>query len=64
MFEFLFQGFGVLILLILGYVFGRLAERQHLKRLIKREKESNALPAIASRHPPDDERYDLSLIHI
>ena len=62
MFEFLFQGFGVLILLILGYVFGRIAERRHLKRLIKREKESNALPAIASRHPPDDERYDLVLV--
>ena len=62
MFELLTQGFGVLILLILGYVFGQIAERRHLKQLVKREREANSLPAIASRHAPEDERYDLKLV--
>lgn len=62
MFELLAQGFGVLILLILGYVFGQIAERRHLKQIVKREQEANSLPAIASRHAPEDERYDLQLV--
>ena len=43
-------------LLVLGYAFGRVAEVRHLKSLVARERASNALPAIASRRPPEDGR--------
>lgn len=38
-------------LLALGYGFGRYAELNHYKSIIKREKELSALPAIAARAP-------------
>jgi len=50
------------LLLIVGYAFGRMAERRHLKSLIAREHEMNALPAIASRFPPTDRAYDQRLV--
>jgi len=40
------------ILLLLGLVIGKYAEKRHLKSIIKREHELNALPAVASRYPP------------
>jgi len=49
-------------LLILGYVFGRLAESRHLKNLVKRELVANSLPAIASRFPPEDSDYAQQLV--
>ncbi len=41
-----------LILLSFGYGFGRYAEKKHYKSIIKREKELNNIPAIASKIPP------------
>lgn len=41
-----------LTLLALGYGFGRHAESKHYKSIIKREKQLNSIPAIASRVPP------------
>ena len=51
-----------LLLLILGYVFGRLAEKSHYRSIIEREKKLNALPAIASRYPPSDKNYQQDLV--
>jgi uncharacterized protein YbjQ (UPF0145 family) len=45
-----------LVLLALGYGFGRHAESKHYKSIIKREKELNSLPAIASKIPPAENR--------
>ncbi len=42
----------VIILLALGYGFGRWAESRHYKSIIAREKAFARLPAIASRVPP------------
>lgn len=39
-------------LLALGYGFGRYAESKHYKSIIKREKQLNSIPAIASKIPP------------
>ena len=41
-----------LILLSLGYGFGRYAEKRHYKSIFKREKVLNNIPAIASKIPP------------
>lgn len=53
---------GFLLLVLVGYIFGRTAEKRHLKSLVKREKAANALPAIASRYPADDQAYDQRLV--
>ena len=58
----LMQVGAVLVLLILGYIFGQLAERRHYKSIIKRELEMNTLPAIASRFPPQDRPYAQQLV--
>lgn len=41
-----------IVLLALGYGFGRYAESKHYKSIIKREKELNKIPAVATRIPP------------
>jgi len=41
-----------LILLVLGYGFGRYAEKRHYKSIIQREKTLNRIPAIALRSLP------------
>jgi len=51
-----------LILLSLGYVFGKWAESKHYKSIIEREEELNVLPAIASRFPPAKDKYDQELV--
>ena len=51
-----------LALMILGYVFGRIAEKRHYRSIIKREKKLNVLPAIASRIPPEDRPYKQALV--
>jgi uncharacterized protein YbjQ (UPF0145 family) len=51
-----------IILLSLGYGFGRWAESKHYKSIIEREEELNALPAIASRFPPPGKKYDQELV--
>jgi len=45
----------VCILLLIGFVFGKAAEKMHLKSIIEREHRLNVLPAIASRYPPSGE---------
>ncbi len=51
-----------LILISLGYFFGRLAEKKHYKNIIAREKVMNSLPAMACRMPPQDGDYDQMLV--
>jgi len=41
-----------LILLTLGYGFGRYAEKRHYKSIIERENDLNRIPAIPLRFPP------------
>lgn len=41
-----------LILLALGYGFGRYAESKHYKSIIQREKELRTIPVVSSRFPP------------
>ena len=43
----------VLFLLLLGFVFGTLAERRHLVSIKKRERFLKRIPAVSSRMPPD-----------
>ena len=45
-----------LVLLALGYGFGRYAEAKHYTSIIKREKQLNSIPAIASKIPPAENR--------
>ena len=52
----------VIILVTLGYFFGRRAENKHFKSLIEREKVMNSLPAMASRMPPQDGKYEQTLV--
>ena len=44
----------VALLLLLGFVIGRLAEKRHYARIIKAEKSLLSLPATATRLPPQD----------
>ena len=50
------------VLVTLGYFFGRRAENKHFKSLIERESIMNKLPAMASRIPPGDGEYDQVLV--
>jgi uncharacterized protein YbjQ (UPF0145 family) len=43
---------GFIILLGMGYFFGRLAEKKHYKSIIKREKQYKDILAVNSRVPP------------
>lgn len=52
----------VAILVTLGYFFGKRAENKHIKNLIEREQVLNTLPAMASRMPPHDGRYEQTLV--
>ncbi len=62
MFSFVVQASIVVGLLVLGYLFGSLAERRHYKRIREREAKSTGLPVIASRYPPQDQRYHQHLV--
>ncbi|MCW8932705.1 MAG: YbjQ family protein [Gammaproteobacteria bacterium] len=44
----------LLILLLLGYVFGRMAEKRHYRSIIQREKLYRDVILIASKHPPPE----------
>ena len=52
----------VAVLVTLGYFFGRRAEKKHFKNLVEREQQMNQLPAMASRMPPQDGKYDQVLV--
>jgi len=43
-----------LILVTLGYFFGRRAEKKHYQNILEREQRMNQLPAMASRFPPTE----------
>jgi uncharacterized protein YbjQ (UPF0145 family) len=49
-------------LLAAGFVIGQWLEGRHFRSIIEREARLNALPAIASRHPPTDTRYRQVLV--
>lgn len=40
-----------LLLLLLGYVFGRIAEKSHYRSIIRRENKFRALPTTSSKYP-------------
>lgn len=45
-----------LVLLSLGYGFGRYAEKRHYKSIFEREKQLNNIPAIAAKSLPLEDR--------
>ncbi len=52
----------LVLLLAIGYAFGRMAEKKHYKRIINEEKEMNVLPAISTRLPPENKIYEQQLV--
>ena len=58
----IFQTIGVVGLLVLGFLFGRVAEKRHFKRLVEREANSQELPVVATRYPPEDRNYRQQLV--
>lgn len=58
----MFEILTFLVLLVVGYGFGSLAERRHYKAIQSQEVELNAIPAIASRYPPVDKVYQQQLV--
>lgn len=58
----MFEIASFLVLLVVGYAFGSLAERRHYRSIQKQEVELNVLPAIASRYPPVDKPYQQQLV--
>ena len=58
----LFQAGIVVALLVLGYLFGSMAERRHFKRIREREASGQHLPVVASRYPPEDRAYMQHLV--
>ncbi|MGQ7845548.1 YbjQ family protein [Granulosicoccus sp. 3-233] len=58
----LLQAGSVVALLVLGYLFGRLAEKRHYRRIIEQESTMQSLPVVASRYPPEDRHYHQQLV--
>lgn len=58
MYQFIF----FIIFIGCGFFFGRMAEKKHYKSIIKREQQTNHLPVIASKYPPEDTSYRQELI--
>ncbi len=52
----------VVVLVTLGYLFGKRAESKHFKSIIEREQVMNQLPAMASRMPPQEGQYEQQLV--
>lgn len=50
------------VLMVLGYGFGQYNEQRHYRSIKKREAEYAALPAIATKHPPTDQKYTQQLV--
>ena len=51
-----------LVLLSLGYGFGRYAENRHYKSIFEREKQLRSIPAVAARIPPLHKQYKTVLV--
>ena len=62
MFSLLLQAGLIVTLLVLGYLFGSMAERRHFKRIREREALGQNLPVVASRYPPKDRQYAQHLV--
>ena len=58
----LFQAGIVVVLLVLGFLFGNLAEKRHYKRIREREARYASLPVVASRYPPQERAYGQHLV--
>jgi len=58
----LFQFVPFFVLLVLGYGFGQYSEHRHYKSIKKREAEFVTIPAVATKHPPENEIYHQSLV--
>ncbi len=52
----------LLLLLALGYGFGRYAEQSHYRSIIEREKRLNRIPAMVTKIAPSDRRYRAELV--
>lgn len=50
------------VMLVLGFGFGQLNEQRHYKSIRQREQQMSALPAIASRHPPENAHYQQQMV--
>lgn len=62
MYSLIFQAIVPVVLLVLGYLFGRVAEKRHFRQLLERETSSQALPVVATRYPPEDREYRQQLV--
>jgi len=51
-----------MVLLALGYGFGRYAELKHYKSIIQREKEFRDIPAVTTKFPPLSKAVDAELV--
>lgn len=51
-----------LTLMLLGYGFGRYAEKRHYQRIMQREQELQKLPAITSKKLPDISNMESALV--
>ncbi|MDH5178591.1 MAG: YbjQ family protein [Gammaproteobacteria bacterium] len=53
----------VITLLLLGYIFGRYAEKRHYKSIIQREAELSNIPVVATKLiPPQDKFISIGLV--
>ena len=52
----------LLVLLVLGYVFGQLAEKRHFRSIIKREAELRDVLCFTERNVPEMGRIDSALV--
>lgn len=50
------------VFLALGYYFGSLAEKKHYRSIIEREDQLSSLPAMSSKMPPVDGRYQQVMV--
>ena len=62
MISLILQASAVVLLLLLGYLFGRFSEKRHFKRLVEREKNTVHLPVVATKYPPTDRVYQQQLV--
>jgi len=51
-----------LVLLLIGYIFGRYAEKRHYREIIRRERELQNLPAVATKALPQIPNLDCALV--
>lgn len=52
----------VVVLLLIGFIFGTLAEKKHYKTIINEERRLNKIPAMSCRLPPENQVYEHVLV--